>query len=190
MDGRAGADTRVARPRRSRSRVWTACSRLRSRAGSSIASGLWRLCVMAALIAAAAVIHRSPQIYSASAVVRLERSEKTTRPSAANPQLESQRLNLIREGVVSRPVLQRLIEANGLCKLLARPDEPQLSKESAITAARGMIQVRARPGTDLIEVSVEHSSPAVCEKLANAVVQEYNAIRNRRARPCPASATN
>ncbi len=133
---------------------------------------LWivALCLVGALIVTAALIERSPRTYVATAIVSLPPAQ----PGAAEPARGATDpwLSLAAKGLMSRAVLEQVVERNPAIKVPSRRSRAALSTDGAIAALRGMIDVRVPAGTRLIEVRVRNTNPAWCEHLANSVVRE------------------
>ena len=153
-------------PAQGRGRLRSLCQALLAR--------IWivALCFVGAAILTAGLIEHSPRVYAATAIISIHQSGLAAMEAGERRQAEM-------KAIESREVLDQVVEVKGLRKLLGRSDGLELSRESAVRALRGLIEVRLRPGTSLVEVSVHNSNPALCEGLANSVAQEYVRQRSR-----------
>ena len=136
------------------------------------------LCVICAGILGWMLVRRSPAIYSAKAVVEVAQEEPKV-ATAVEAKPEEGKINdvlkTIEQRFTSPELLLRVIQKNNLqndpsfCPSITRP-AMDITLERAFASN---ISARLRPDTRLIDVSVEDRSPAMAQRLANALVEEF-----------------
>jgi polysaccharide biosynthesis transport protein len=133
-------------------------------------------CFVASLLVTAAHLHKAPRIFAATATIQVEQQEQKIVKFEKIQQEDLRYLDVLRtieQALVSRPLLERVVQANNLTQTFASPDGTQPSKEKVASMLAGMVDVRLRRGTRLIDVTVASTDPKLCEKVANSIVLEY-----------------
>jgi capsular exopolysaccharide synthesis family protein len=152
--------------------------------------GLWRTVVEKAwvvvlsLLAAGFITYgylkRAPVVYAATVTLKVEeQSQKILSGLQEGAREDGDRpedLKTIIETLKSRAVIERVIDTNRLDKD-ARVVEPELqgtlSRAKLVARVSDLITPRQRPGTRLIDVTVQHSNPQLTEQIANSLTQEF-----------------
>jgi capsular exopolysaccharide synthesis family protein len=140
---------------------------------------LLALCLLLTGFATAAYLARAPRIYAAKAVLQLEQEEQKILKVEGVQQEHLQSLEALKtveQTLQSRALLARVLDSNNLSqdRQFAPPSpEGAFSREQLISRLDGMIDVRLRKGTRLIDVKVEHTDPRLTELIANSLVQEF-----------------
>ena len=136
------------------------------------------LCLLAAIGATGAYLYRAPNVYASKVVLKVEEEDKNViniqEVQKENLQtLES--LKTVEQTLKNRALLDRVLTANQLAKnkkFVGQPKETP-TREQLITRLSEMIDVRLRRGTRLIDISVEHTDPALTEQVGNSLVREF-----------------
>ena len=92
-------------------------------------------------------------------------------------------LNTIVQSVRNTSVLRRIVSTNRLTtdeRLTGVPRQP-ISEDSAVAAVNGMLTVKLRPGTLLIDILVDSTNATLSSLVANSAAREYIADRAERA---------
>jgi succinoglycan biosynthesis transport protein ExoP len=137
------------------------------------------LCLLLGAIGTATYLIRTPRIFAAKSVLQVEQEEAKILniEKVQQENLQSQEvLKTIEQTLQSRTMLQRVIESNQLeknYKLAGSADGKALSREDLATKLSKMVDVRLRKGTRLIDVTVEHTDPALTALVANSLVHEF-----------------
>ena len=124
-------------------------------------------------------LKRAPRIYSATATLQVEQVERkvvTKIESVVSEDLRSQeQLNTIAQRLRAHSLLERVILTNKL------PADPRFSGgatnapslQDHILRLDGMIDVRLRRNTRLIDIVVSHTNPELGAQVANWLVEEF-----------------
>lgn len=135
-------------------------------------------CLVLGVLAAIALIQRSPVLYASTATVRIEPEEqrilKGVEKVAPDDRGGLDALRTIEQTFKSRSLLERVAVANDLAKdpsFWASPTEP--TTQQLVGALDNIVQARLRRGSRFIDITVTHPSPEMAAKLANSMVQEY-----------------
>ncbi len=139
---------------------------------------LWIIafCFVTTLLITAAHLHRAPRIFAATSTIQVEQQEQKVVKFEKIQQEDLRYLDVLRtieQALLSRPLLERVVIANNLMQTFASPAGIQPSKDQAVSMLAGMVDVRLRRGTRLIDVTVASTNPQLCEKVANSIVREY-----------------
>ena len=137
------------------------------------------LCLLVAGLATSTLLLRSPSIYAARTVLLVE-SEETKVVDIQRIQPEDyqsqEALKTVEQSLQSRTLLERVIDANHLAedpRLALDATGKTLTRERLVSRLAKMIDVRLRRGTRLIDISVEHTAPALTALIANSLVTEF-----------------
>jgi succinoglycan biosynthesis transport protein ExoP len=128
------------------------------------------------LLLTAAHLHRAPRIFAATATIQVEQQEQKVVKFEKVQQEDLRYLDVLKtieQTLVSRPLLERVVQANNLGQVFAGADGSQAPKDQLISMLARMVDVRLRRGTRLIDITVASTNPQLCEKLANSIVREY-----------------
>jgi succinoglycan biosynthesis transport protein ExoP len=85
-------------------------------------------------------------------------------------------MNTIVQKVSSQPLLERVLETNGLAnepQFAGAPGQPLASREQMLGRLAGMVKASLRRNTRLIDVKVAHPNPVQAAKIADSVVEQY-----------------
>lgn len=135
-------------------------------------------CTLAAGLLGWLHLSRTPNIYSATAVLEVEK-EQPGRLNLEQSKLEEhsgyESLKTIENNLTGPSLLLRVIEKN---KLLSDPGflpdlKRPVSGQRAQRAFASAVTAQLRNGTRLIDVSVEDRNPAMAQHLANLLVDEF-----------------
>ncbi|MBA4147199.1 MAG: polysaccharide biosynthesis tyrosine autokinase [Verrucomicrobia bacterium] len=141
----------------------------------------WLLILLVSLTAAGGVFYyasRTPLKYQAKAVLQVEQEERKLigTDSVSRHDLRSpEAINTIVQNVKNSSVLRRVIETNELASnpgFILQKDGP-VSEAKLVRALAGMISVKLRPETRLIDITVQHRDSEMTIMLANSVSQEF-----------------
>ncbi|MEO7299444.1 MAG: polysaccharide biosynthesis tyrosine autokinase [Verrucomicrobiota bacterium] len=140
---------------------------------------LWliAICLVVALLLAAAYLHRAPRLFASTATLMVEQGDQKV-VNIQKVQQEDLRglevLRTIEQILKSRSLLERVVVANALDK------DPRfvplgMSATPAQIAIRleGMVDVRLRRFTRLIDVTAVHTDPKVAALIPNSLIKEY-----------------
>lgn len=137
-------------------------------------------CCAVAALAAGAYLYRTPKIYASNLILQVEQEEQKIlniqRVQQEDP-ASVEFLKTIEQTLQSRTLYDRVIETNKLAanpvfaKRQAGEDIP--TREQLVTRLGKMIDVKLRKGSRLIDVSVEHTDPALAANIANSLVTEF-----------------
>lgn len=131
--------------------------------------------------AGAIIALKSTHIYRARTIVQIELDQSFTRgpegdrPQEANSRATPDFVNTVANGIRTIPVMKRAIQ---LGNLLA---DPALNKggTNAVDAERlaktlaGMVDVKVRSNSRMIDISVDHPNASLTAKIANAVAMAF-----------------
>jgi len=137
------------------------------------------LCLLAAGLMTATLLLRSPSIYASTTVLLVEREEaKVVDIQRIQPEdfqsLES--LKTVEQTLQNKALLERVIDANNLAqdpRLVPISTGNVLTREQLVAKLAKMVDVRLRRGTRLIDITVEHTDPALTALIANSLVMEF-----------------
>ena len=152
-------------------------------------SGLWRtliekawvvvLCLIAAAFITYGYLQRASEVYAATVTLTVDAPQKILSGLQEGVRDESERpedMKTILETLKSRAVIERVIETNRLA-IDPRVVEPEiqgkLSRAKLVARVSDLINARVRPGTRLIDITVQHSDAALTEQLANSLAREF-----------------
>jgi capsular exopolysaccharide synthesis family protein len=137
------------------------------------------LFVITAACVTGAYLYRAPRIYAAKVVLQVEQEEQQVINIQA-VQKEDLRsaefLKTVEQKLQSRALLARVVETNSLARdtrFFPQVGGRVATQDELITKLAGMIEVKLRKGTRLIDISVEHTDPEVTEMLANSLLREF-----------------
>lgn len=141
-------------------------------------SWLVAICFVVGLLLTLGYLQRAPRIYAATVTLQVEQEEKKVFDRIQkfdSEDLRSQEvLRTIEQNLRSRPLLERVIDANKLIDNPALATEfGKPSKERLLSLLSKIIDVRLRRGTRLIDITVAHTIPDLTEKVANSLATEY-----------------
>src|SRR5436190_6235553 len=136
------------------------------------------VCMLLAALATATYLVRTPRIYAAKSVLQVEQEEAKVLNIQRVQQEDLQTLEFLKtveQTLQNRALIERVIDEN---KLLDDPrlvavGLPKPTRERLAARVAKLIDVRLRKGTRLIDVTVEHTDPAVTALIANSLVQEF-----------------
>ena len=142
----------------------------------------WIMALCALLAGMGAIIYlvNAPRIYAATAVVKFEseapqalKIDGMADEDYRSENIRQEKLKEYQQVIQSRVLLARVIDRNGLT---TNPDfmprGQNLPPEKLAGRLLNMLRVALRPGTRLIDVTVEATNPELAAKLANSVVKE------------------
>jgi len=134
--------------------------------------------LLVAMLVTATLLLRSPGIYAAATVLLVEQEEaKVVDIQQIQPEdyqsLES--LKTVEQTLQDRTLLERVIDANHLEQdpRLFSGAGKALSREELVAKLARMVEVKLRRGTRLIDITVEHTDPAMTALVANSLVTEF-----------------
>lgn len=135
------------------------------------------LCVVAALLLGVVHLSRSPAVYRAEAVLQVEQEERGMVLSGARAEdlRGVEILMTIEQNLTSPALLMNVIEAGGLSRNPAFLPEVRrpASSEMLQSVLSRRIRAKVRPGSRLIDISVEDRSPELAKKLVHLVIEEF-----------------
>ncbi|MEI6715155.1 MAG: polysaccharide biosynthesis tyrosine autokinase [Verrucomicrobiota bacterium] len=121
-----------------------------------------------------------PDIYSATTVLQITQrhrvlSFETTATTTGSDSEIQTTLELLR----SRPLL---LEAATKLGLANDPDfaPNPISTETAADILRGILQIRQRRGSELLDITVTHTNGAVASRIANGIAEAFLSFQNQR----------
>jgi capsular exopolysaccharide synthesis family protein len=121
-------------------------------------------------------LHRAPRIYLATSTLEVEQQEEKVVKFDKIQQtdlLQDDMVQTIVQTIPSRPVLEHVVRENQLTKVFASPGGMEATVDQAVGRLGGMVNVKLRRGTRLIDAGVAGTNPALCEKLANSLLEQY-----------------
>lgn len=135
------------------------------------------LCLVAAAFWTARSIQKAPVLYSATATLQFEPEEQKVVKIEKVQEQDFRNLEKLQTVIATfktRPLLERIV-TNGLSKdpafariMVGNPSVRQLTD-----MVGGMVEIRLRRGTYLIDVTAIHTDPQLTAAVANAVVREF-----------------
>jgi polysaccharide biosynthesis transport protein len=136
------------------------------------------LCLAAAVFLTLGYVKRCPVIYRATAVLQVEQEQSKfivgtefQRENLTTPET----LKTLEKLLESRALLERVIITNGLAqdaRFVSRTGTPP-TIDALVSRLAGMVDVKLQQGTRLLNVSVEHTDPALAERIANSLVRTF-----------------
>jgi polysaccharide biosynthesis transport protein len=137
------------------------------------------LCLLVAALVTATILLRSPSIYASTTVLLVEQEEaKVVDIQRIQPEdfqsLES--LKTVEQTLQNTALLEGVIDANNLAqdsRLVSNSTEKPLTREQLVSKLAKMVDVKLRRGTRLIDITVEHTDPALTALIANSLVTEF-----------------
>ncbi len=151
----------------------------------------WIIALSTAVLLAIGYIYirRTPAQYSATATIQAEQDQ----PDILKMQMMQIKdiqavdyLQTVAQTLTSRPVLQRVADANKLwtdprfITSIEGSTNELLSRKRVLDTLERMVQVKLRRGTRLIDVTVKHHVPEFTEEIANSIVSAYITARAER----------
>lgn len=137
------------------------------------------LCLVVFLAVGAAYLRRLPVLYSSTATIAVEQDQQRFLKSENDNQVEDLQslefLQTIAQSLKARPLLERVADTNNLAQdrtFLAWTNELP-SREQISRVLDGMVNVKLRRGTRLIDITVVDKRPEFSAKIANSVVRQY-----------------
>lgn len=135
------------------------------------------VCVAAAAFLAVLHVRHATRIYGAKAVLQVE-SDKPKVAPVEGVQGENfssvDFVKTIEQTLQSRTLFERVVDADRLgadARFVAQ--EGEKSKPGLVSQLASITEVRMRPGTRLIDVTVEHPNAELAAQLANSIVREF-----------------
>lgn len=136
------------------------------------------LCTLGALLLGLLHLRSTPPIYAAQTIIQVAQEEKKVLKieGVQSEDLKSlEVLKTIEQNIVSPEVLLRVIhnhDLEGNPDFL--PEVPKPHTDSALQAALSRhIHAKIRRGTRLIDIQVEHTNPALSQRIAALLVEEF-----------------
>lgn len=136
-------------------------------------------CTGLGVIAAGFIAFRSPKVYTARTVIQVEHDSRQVLTIGERTRGEERGddvlLKTVEQNLTQPDLLLRLIHRHGLLNdpaFFAGEPRP-ISDARIVRALSGQISARVERGTRLIEINVENESPALAQKIATLLVQEY-----------------
>src|SRR5215472_14018556 len=138
------------------------------------------LCLVVFLALGAAYLRGLPVLYSSTATIAVEQDQqrflKAENDNYQPDDLQSlDFLQTIAQSLKARPLLERVADTNNLAQdktFLAWTNELP-SRDQIAQVLEGMVSVKLRRGTRLIDVTVVDKRPEFTAKIANSVVRQY-----------------
>ena len=141
---------------------------------------LWLIAIflVIALLLAAAYLQRAPRLFSSTATLQVEQGDQKVMNIQKVQQEDLRGLEVLRtieQVLKSRALLERVITSNRLDKdpRFVSTNLPPPSREQLANVLAGIIDVRLRRFTRLIDVTVVHTSPQLTAVMANSLIREY-----------------
>ena len=136
------------------------------------------LCLLIAMLITATILLRSPGIYAATTVLLVEQEEAKVVDIQQIQPVDFQSLEALKtveQTLQDRALLERVIDANHLDRdpRLSSAAGKTLAREELVSTVAKMVEVKLRRGTRLIDVTVEHTDPALTAQVANSLVMEF-----------------
>src|SRR5213593_93583 len=134
------------------------------------------VCMLIAALATATYLVSTPKIYAAKSVLQVEQEEAKVLNIQRVQQEDLQTLEFLKtveQTLENRALIERVIDANHFMDdpRLVSAALPKPTRQQLAARIGHMIDVRLRKGTRLIDVSVEHTDPALTAVVANSLVQ-------------------
>jgi succinoglycan biosynthesis transport protein ExoP len=137
------------------------------------------LCLLIAGLATATFLERSPSIYASTTVLLVEQEDAKVVDIQRVQQDEFQSLESLKtveQTLQNRALIERVIDANDLShdsRLISTPTASAPTREQLISKVEGMVEVKLRRGTRLIDITVESTDAALTALIANSLVTEF-----------------
>lgn len=136
------------------------------------------LCVAISCFLTIRYLQNTPTLYQATAVVQVEQDDQGVLPFRKVMIQDDPRslevLNTIAQTFQNRTLLERVVTTNHLLTdSRFNPSKGNMSVGQAAARVNGMVSVRLRPRTRLIDVTVKSTNAELTELVANAMVQQY-----------------
>ncbi len=146
----------------------------------AIAEKWWLIALISLGMATAAgyIAKKMPVKYEAKAVLQVDQQEKRliNMDEVSQQDLRpSDVVNTIVQNINNSSVLRRVAHVNHLAAdpVFLPKSTNVVTEESAAAALGGMVIAKLRPETRLIDITVTHANPAMAQKLANSVAEEF-----------------
>lgn len=137
------------------------------------------LCLLITALGTAAYLMRAPKIYASKAVLQVEQEDQKILniEKVQTEDWQSQEsLKTVEQMLQNRAMLERVLTKNQLEKdqrFNPLSEEEPASREELIRQLGEMVSVKLRKGTRLIDVSVEHTDPALAQVVVDSLIQEF-----------------
>jgi len=122
-------------------------------------------------------LQRSPRIYAATATLQVEQQEQRLLKFDRVVQEDLRSLETLRtivQTLKTRLLLERVVATNKLASdSRFAPPGVEATPPQLATMLDRMVSVRLRPGTRLIDVTVEHGNPQLAAVIANSLVEQF-----------------
>ena len=136
------------------------------------------ICFVLAVLLAAAYLQRMPRLYMSSATLQVEQGEQKVLNIQKVQQEDLRGLEVLRtieQTLKSRTLFERVAVANNLDKdprFVASLQNPP-KRDQLVSMLNGMVDVRLRRFTRLIDITVVHTDPQITALVANSLIKEY-----------------
>ena len=137
------------------------------------------LCLLVAALVTATILLRSPGIYASTTVLLVEQEEARVvdiQPIQPEDFQSLESLKTVEQTLQNTALLEAVIDANDLAqdpRLVPISTGKALTREQLVSKLAKMVDVRLRRGTRLIDITVEHTDPALTALIANSLVTEF-----------------
>lgn len=140
------------------------------------------LCALLAMLATGIYLWRTPKIFAARVVVRVEQEPRkviTFEDVNQDDLKPAEALKTLEQVLTNRALLGRVVEANGLAKNPAfwrGPDGKPADappRSDLIDLLAGRVSVTLRRGTRLMDIAVEDRNPELARLLADSLIHEF-----------------
>src|SRR6266576_2467686 len=135
------------------------------------------ICTVGAVLVAFVYTYFLPRVYSAQTVIQIEGEEQKVVKieGVQSEDLKSlEALKTFEQKVTSPEVLLRVVHHPDLRNNPTfLPEVKQKSDNALQKALAGHLDANLRRGTRLIDITVDHPSPVMAEKIAKLLVQEF-----------------
>ena len=140
----------------------------------------WLVALFTIVFAALGAVYdwKTPIIFQARAVLQVDQEEKnllSVEEVSEQDLRATEVLNSLVQNARNSSVMLRVVRTNQLAsnpRFLPKITN-QLSETKLAHALAGMVTAKLRPETRLIDITVVHSDPALAQKLANSVAEEF-----------------
>ena len=149
---------------------------------------IWLILVMVVVagVGTAVWAFRLPATYQARSTLAIARQQQRVLSIEGVPQEgrmdDTVMLNTIVQSIRNTSVMRRIVATNRFTndeRLTGIPGA-KISEESAMSRVNGLITIRLRPGTLLIDIAVDSTNAALTALIANSAAKEYIADRAER----------
>lgn len=141
---------------------------------------LWLIAIflVIALLLAAGYLQRAPRLFSSTATLQVEQGDQKVISIQKVSQEDLRGIEVLRtieQVLKSRALLERVVTSNGLDKdaRFVSLNQRSPSREQMADSLAGIIDVRLRRFTRLIDVTVVHTNPQLAALIANSLIREY-----------------